>query len=348
MTRMIDIARECLGEFADRAIQNGAVVPLTDKKKPLVKWGSYVDPHKDYAFGAIAVKTGHLSGLTVIDYDSEFPSVSNVKTKRGGHVWVSWDNDRTRQYRDAHIDIRGSGGLAVFHSQNHKVLHRVLADRSDYTSLLSSPTSTTTASNSKYQKREEGTAWEYVTPRASYLETVSEAGYEIDVERAVDALAKQVAAAQEGSRNITLYRNLGSVMALGGDTKRVIDAAFKAGLEGPEIYQTLASVEKSGSHIDVFALANLWMDSAEAAMQSPVIPVLAKHAIEQHSLRPQFNQVQFCEDYSQNRMTTSRHLKRLEQLGKVQKIDGGFREGHIRHPNNYRLILPGQGKEDRS
>lgn len=341
---LVALTREHLGTYAEQALQNGAVVPLNNKK-PVTKWGQYINPEKPYAFDGIAVKTGRDSGLTVVDYDAMMPDNANVKTRRGGHVWLPWDNDRTKHYSKDNIDVCGSGALAIFHSQNHHVLHTVLANRSDYTSLLFHNVdvdvlgSICSSIYNPYLKEDVRLC---VTLREGYLDKVKTAGYDIDVDRVIDALAKQVASAPAGARNTTLYRNLCQVLALGGETTTVATAAYKAGLTGEEINQTLRSAQNSGRHVDVFEQAMAWSDLARQTLDSAVVAGLAMASVEQHTTKPSFNQSQCAEDYSMNRRTVIRQLQMLEAAGlvKVQrngKIPG---QGSKDWPNNYKLLLP--------
>jgi biotin operon repressor len=346
MTALIEITQERLGPYAEQALANGAVVPLRNKK-PITKWGKYIDPTEDYSFDGLAIKTGKASGLTVVDYDAEFPAESNVRTRRGGHVWLPWDNDRTRHYRNDHIDVCGSGALAVFHSPTHQVLHTGLADRSRYSTLLYGEKElTSTVSINSSSKRVKKDAWVYVTPQGEYLQKVESAGYSIDVEKVTQALAKQVASTPEGSRNLTFFRNLNQVLALGGNKQQVINAAYECGLEPAEIQATVRSAMKSQGVLDIYDLAMLWWDVAAQVLDSPVLGGLAGAAIEQHTTNPSFNQQQFAKDYGLSRMTIYRHMQKLEAAGLYVVKQNGYRpvekEGQspVKWPNNYKLALP--------
>ena len=127
-----------------------AVIPINpDSKKPYLKWGSYVDemyyPSEDdvitwwtnWPDANIAVLTGPLSGLVVVDCDNDEARAAAVevgltrtpfvvKTKRGWHYYfkyprgVDWIKNRTGVTGDGAewpsvdgLDLRGSKGFAL-------------------------------------------------------------------------------------------------------------------------------------------------------------------------------------------------------------------------------------------
>lgn len=134
-------------EYADRG---WAVIPVdADTKKPLVEWGAFADertpPDEDqitewwtrWPYAYIAVLTGPVSGLVIVDTDSEEAreaadrvgltrSPVTVQTRKGRHFYFRFPDggdwiknrvggvgDGTEWPRQPGLDLRGSKGYAL-------------------------------------------------------------------------------------------------------------------------------------------------------------------------------------------------------------------------------------------
>ena len=127
--------------------QGFSVFPVSNEtKKPLIKWKEFQDrqPTEDevtqwweaWPEASIAVITGAVSGLVVVDCDTEealarakefgFASPVSVKTKRGTHFYWSHPRDGSRfgprvgsnsrgddWPKQPGLDLRGDGGYAL-------------------------------------------------------------------------------------------------------------------------------------------------------------------------------------------------------------------------------------------
>lgn len=332
-TDLPDLARQNLGEHAERLLEAGAIVPVVGKR-PTAKWSKPIDPYRPYDFDGLALKTGDVSGITVIDFDAEEPWYGNVQTKRGGHVWVpATADDKSRPVRGRHIDIKGNKGIALWHSAYHRVLHLDLQPRTEFLDLLTSPTSIPGDGGCGYHVTS-------TTTRQEYKQKLHAAGYVIDLDSTQQKLVSQVVSASQGHRNETLYKNLCATYLIGGDLQLVIDAAARCGLEQDEVQRTVQSALTDPQGIDVFDLAHEWLAAAQSALHSPVAAVLARNAIEQHTLRPLLNQVRAVKQLPITRMTMQRHLKKYIEAGLLKKHRqrGTQRNGNL-WPNNYQLLV---------
>lgn len=135
-----------------------SVIPIHPTKKiPLVKWKKYqselpTEHDIDYWFelfpdAQIAVITGTISGLIVVDADSEnakiFCKANNltspfaVKTKRGMHYYFAHPGkgykkkNATNLYGVSHLDLRGDGGYVLAPPSHGKNWEPLLIDWED-------------------------------------------------------------------------------------------------------------------------------------------------------------------------------------------------------------------------
>lgn len=136
---------ELLAVALELRAQGYPVVPIGKNKKTLVKWAPYQKqmPTEDEIRGwfstfteitGLALVTGRLSGLFVVDVDeeamSEFPKKfiipkETVAAKSGGggyHVYFRYPNFKVKTqtgFSMAHVDIRGDGGYIVLPPSLH-------------------------------------------------------------------------------------------------------------------------------------------------------------------------------------------------------------------------------------
>jgi hypothetical protein len=111
---------------------------LRDSKAPLVPWTEYQKRHPDpdevrewftkYPHASIAILTGKISGIVVVDLDSpeaiEWAKQNKImentlvaRTSRGYHVYFRYPSGRTVKntvsFNNMKIDIRGDGGYVI-------------------------------------------------------------------------------------------------------------------------------------------------------------------------------------------------------------------------------------------
>jgi hypothetical protein len=95
-----------------------SVLPIGEDKKPAIKWGGLnEEPLKEWNFPGcnIAIITGDINGLVVVDCDSEAswvewarlkpPTPVRVKSRRGMHFWYKWPDGYIKS--DSHIKLPG-------------------------------------------------------------------------------------------------------------------------------------------------------------------------------------------------------------------------------------------------
>lgn len=345
-TGLKDLTKRYMGDFAPQLLAIGAVVPIVitknGKKQPIAKWKQPIDPDYPWVFDALAIKTGAPSGITVIDYDDRVPDDPNVITSRGGHIYVEWDGDRNRQrVGGAAVDIRGSGGIAVFYSPYHQVRSLDLHRRQEYSDLLDTHSSYLPRVSNNTRNLEKENVWEYCSPE-QYRAKVHGAGYKIDVLWAGKALASQVANAVPGTRHDRFLKNLCAGYLIGADLDAIVSAAYQCGLEEAEVEATLRSVRRNPVGIDIFDMAYAWRERAERVKSSPVAELLSKAAIEQHSMNPLFNQERaFAQCQNEISLSTFRRdLKRYCDSGMLKKKENGRQPSGNLYPNNYQMMLP--------
>lgn len=130
-------------EYARDYIKRGySVIPLqSNGKRPAIKWQAFQNRHATDAelvewFGTgslnIGIVTGRISGITVLDCDSDeaealarkmgLPPTPTVKTGRGRHFYFKYaEGSRNFQKRDdlPGIDFRSDGGYVVAPPSRH-------------------------------------------------------------------------------------------------------------------------------------------------------------------------------------------------------------------------------------
>ena len=195
-------------------LENGwAVIPIDPAgKKPLIKWGEYVDqsffPSEDDLIGwwtkwpdaNVAVLTGPLSGIVVVDCDSESardaakeagltrtPYV--VKTKKGWHYYFKfprggdWIKNRTGVTGDGvewpsvdGLDLRGSKGYALLPPSKGYAWKLMQGSDWDDVPVYSPPTVAQTENNvvNFNQFKFEGMSLEGVSAHQSIWESTAE------------------------------------------------------------------------------------------------------------------------------------------------------------------------------
>lgn len=336
--------------MSDAILEAGAVFPVNKAKIPAlgkgVSWKDYTDPSYDYKAWGFAVKTGDVSGITVVDFDNKdvVPPGRNVSTLRGSHVWVpSLTTDRNKIDSKSKVDLRANGGYAVFASPNHQVLSTSLNSREEYQEYLST---TTVSKVSNEEVKDNGVHFEPVETNW-YLKELEAHGYAVDVEWVSKRLASQVKGTAEGARNQWLYLNLAQVINLGGSEEqvmRVVEAGYEAGLDPAEVMKTYGSAMKARRLTPMFHVANKWADRARVAMKSsPVIDELVRLATEQHNSMPLVSKKGMEQEAGIPLSTIKRHLKKLEELGlaKEQVNPGFYIENGLKknHPSNYKLTF---------
>jgi len=351
MTALIEATRESFGDMADSLLMAGAIMPVTDRKTPLLpgSWKDYTSPTEDYsaAYG-FAVKTGSVSKITLVDYDSLPPGGAavgsvNTQTKRGFHQWFPFnEGDTNKQNLLPKVDVRAEGGYAVFHSPHHKVLSHNLQPRELYNSLLS-----TSISSSKSSK--DGTVPNVChTSSSNYLEVVKEAGLSVKTDWVFKRLLWSVQHAAEGSRNQRFYFAMCQAYGLGMDKEQIealVNAAMDIGLDGREVHSTAASAA-AGKPLDILGWSREWAENAVAATDLELVWVLQEAAVQQHWHKPLFNKLQWSGDSGIARRTLYRHLERLQSAGYIKehknpgylpKVAGA---GVRSKPSNIELINP--------
>lgn len=120
-----------------------SVIPLGENKRPMVKWAEFQDRRPklreilDWSLGGmtgIALVTGEISGVAVIDCDSRenakwwfrhgVKTPVMVKTKRGVHFYYRHPGERVKNASNVEIgavkyDVRGDGGYVVLPPTRH-------------------------------------------------------------------------------------------------------------------------------------------------------------------------------------------------------------------------------------
>lgn len=341
---LAECTRSSFGDMADTLLDAGAVFPVNSAKTPAlgrgVSWKDPTDPNYNWNAWGYAIKTGDVSGITVVDFDNgTTPPGRNVSTLRGSHVWIpSEPSDRNSAGLRSKVDVRGNGGYAVFHSPNHKVITSELNDRHLYASYI------TTTTNIEYCY-DIGVHINDVPLASEYLEAVEARGFKVDLEWVSNRLAAQIRGTKEGRRNNRFYKNAVQVIKLGcseEQVRRVKNAAYDVGLEPAEIEATFGSARQAKGISPIMQVADRWANNAKSVIKSPVIEELVRLATEQHNTVPLVSKKGLVQSSGIPLSTVKRHLNKMEESGLVeQQINEGYRvEGGrvLSHANNYRLI----------
>lgn len=152
-----------LNEALEYRKMNLSVIPVGKDKKPLISWKEYQDRHAtedeikkwwmDYPNANVGIVTGKISGIAVLDCDSQDAisaflaqykgETPAAKTPRGMHYYFRYEDGirNTVKVGNLDMDIRGEGGYVVAPpSVNDKGLsyswHRIIKDSSALDSLL--------------------------------------------------------------------------------------------------------------------------------------------------------------------------------------------------------------------
>jgi putative DNA primase/helicase len=239
------------------------VIPLIRAgKKPLVAWKHFqaarptsdqvLEWFAEYPNANIGILTGAVSGIVVLDIDSEAglelarskglpDQTPAVKTGKGWHLYFKYPGDKIANFvrKMTDIDLRGEGGYVVAPPSIHEngkaytwfanTVNLPFADLPSWVIELTKP-----------ERREPAFQQEAVSitrPRA-----YSEA--------ALNSAAGRVASAQQGTRNDTLFRetsDLGKLLGGGFPIDRAVieqtmlNAALSAGLSQDEADKTIGS-----------------------------------------------------------------------------------------------------------
>lgn len=110
---------ERIKQVADWCLSRGiSVLPIGEDKQPAIKWkGLNEEPLTEWDFPNcnIAIITGEVNGIVVVDCDSEDswvewvrlkpPTPVRIKSRRGVHFWYKWPGTYVKS--DSHIKLPG-------------------------------------------------------------------------------------------------------------------------------------------------------------------------------------------------------------------------------------------------
>lgn len=344
MNLLVESTKKAFGDRAQTLLDSGVIMPITQQKAPAIRggWKLPTDPSQfaGKSHYGYAVKTGAVSGLTVVDFDGLIiPHKYNTRTQRGFHTWVPYHaGDRNRvDINGAKVDIRSDGGYIVFSSPTHTVVENALRDREDFIEWLSPISLHTDIGMYIYPL-----GGDYVQSEVHpYVKNLEDQGYKIDLGWVSSALASQLKGTAPGARNRTFYISLSQIVALGGSelhVRRIIDAAYASGLGGQEVHKVMANVSKSPMLFAHLQAAQAWARHAEKVVKSPVIDYIVKAVAEQHTQRPLISQKQIHKESGKSRVTIRSHLNKFIDAGLlVEKVNPGRQPNGMKHCNNFIL-----------
>lgn len=344
MNLLVESTKRAFGDRAQTLLDSGVIMPITQQKAPAIRggWKLPTDPSQfaGKSHYGYAVKTGGVSGLTVVDFDGLIiPPKYNTRTQRGFHAWVPYhEGDRNRaNINGSKVDVRGEGGYIVFSSPTHMVVETALRDREDFIEWLSPISPYTSIQTYGYNP-----VGDYVQLEGgAYIRDLEDHGYMVDLEWVSSALASQLKRTTIGSRNQAFYISLSQIVALGGSegqVSRLVEAAYESGLQGPEIHRVIANANKSPMVFAHLKVAQAWAVRAEKVVKSPVIDYIVKSAAEQHTQRPLISQKQIHKESGKSRVTVRSHLNKFIDAGLlVEKVNPGRQPNGMKHCNNFIL-----------
>jgi hypothetical protein len=208
---------ELFGQYVgSRLLSNRAVVPVRGNKQPAAGIQNYnngVDLSQPFGpYEGLGVINGPLSGILAVDLDRcdlNPPVDFNVKTSKGGHIYLPWQGERRKTNFAPGVDVLGTGGYSIFTGPGKEFVSPALADPGTVTDWLSS---LSPSPMKRIETEDEDRAFtQSVRPDSANRECVYSAkldalGYPLKVGTIMKTYVSQMRNTQEGARNTMCHR----------------------------------------------------------------------------------------------------------------------------------------------
>ncbi|SDM65737.1 hypothetical protein SAMN05660642_03034 [Geodermatophilus siccatus] len=380
----IDLLGETLGFHL---LGNRAILPVQGNKKPAAGIRNFnngvdLDQFKG-PWAGLAIINGERSGVLVVDIDKPdlAPPVSfNVKTEKGGHIWIPWEGERRQRSFAPGVDILGTGGYAIFSGPGKEFISSAFADRAtvwDWLSSLSGQSSedpapapgtctctstlactcTSTSTLKIVGTGNDARAYvQSVVPESEnrecvYREKLAALGFDLKVDTITKTYASQMRNTPEGSRNVLCHRYALEVYRCGGDLGTLEQAAIDSGLEPREVRATIAQAKADidfdyRPETEIYTRVQAWLKAYEDVFFGVMLDVaneLAYEAIVTNSTRPLVSQTRTAQNIGHDRPYVGRVIKIMQDRYKAVRIHsnpGTWNNGRT-HCHNYELTING-------
>lgn len=348
----------CFGpRLGNHLLASRAVLPVVDKVCHIPGWPRGVDPDGDFGeFNGLAILNGEKSGLTTIDIDSMDvvpPLDFNVRTSKGGHIYIPWKQHKRWIGLAPKVDLLGAG-YAAFFGPGKSFISPALADPAVMDSWLQSL-------NPSYLMRVEAGSLdseslksvltEGVDRECMYKDKLEALGYPLRRDTISKTYASQVRNAREGERNDRLYRSALEVIRCGANIELLADAALEAGLVPYEVWRTIQSAQADidfdyREETEIYVRVQRWLE-AHAHFKGKMLDLalcLAFEAVTCNTTRPQLSQSRACLEAGTDQPYAGRVLKLMETKYRAVKVHVplGRQENGLSHCNNYELTIDGR------
>jgi hypothetical protein len=368
---------ELLGpDLGLQLLNSRAILPVQANKQPAAGIRDYnngVELNKPIGpWAGLAIINGPLSGIVAVDIDRHdlAPPVSfNVKTQKGGHIWIPWQGERRQHNFVPGVDILGTGGYSIISGPDKEFISSVVADRATVINWLSSllaqslkdpaPAIATTTSSLKIvepgngaRESSQSMVPESETRECVYRTRMAALGFDLRVDTITKTYASQMRNTPEGARNAMCHRYALEVYRCGGDLGVLAQAAIDTGLEPGEVR---AAISQAKADIDfdyrpeteIYERVQAWLAAHKHVFRGVMLDVaneLAFEAIVTNSTRPLLSQSRTAESIGSDRPYVGRVLKIMQNRYKAIGIHvnpGTWNNGKT-HCHNYQLTIDGQ------
>lgn len=359
------ITIDCFGEtFGRQLIDNQAILPVNANKAPahgIYNHNAGVDLTEPFGnYVGLAIVNGPPSNVLTVDldkYDPTPPVPFNVRTTKGGHIYLPWQGERRKTNFAPDIDILGAGGYSIFWGPGKQFVSPAIADATDVSDWLATLTPHSLKSlldesvgrESKERVLGESVSRECIS--TPYPEKVRNHGFELRTGTIGKTYVTQMRKTQQGARNDRLFISACELLRCGVDVAPLMDAAHEAGLPWDEIENTVGSAEGQIEFFydpkhEMLERVQFWLDAHRnlPATMSAVAMHLAYEAVAVNSTRPQLSQTRVAVDIGKTQGYVSTLLRAMETQYKAvicHAPEGTWGAG-LSHCNNYELTIDGR------
>lgn len=368
-------------------LNNRVILPVQGNKKPAAgirDFNNGVDLNQFKGpWAGLAIINGERSGVLVVDIDRPDlapPVPFNVKTEKGGHIWIPWQGEPRQHNFVPGVDILGTGGYAIFNGPGKEFISSAFADPApvwDWLSSLSGQSSEEPApaprtctctstlactciststlkivgTGSGTRAYDQGVVPESENRECVYREKLAALGYDLRVNTITKTYASQMKNTSEGSRNVLCHRYALEVYRCGGDLGALERAAIGSGLEPREVRATIAQAKADidfdyRPETEVYTRVQAWLEAHTDVFRGVMLDVaqeLAYEAIVTNSTRPLLSQTRTAQNIGHDRPYVGRVIKIMQDRYKAVRIHpnpGTWNNGRT-HCHNYELTIDG-------
>lgn len=343
-------------------LNNKAIVPVRADKQPAAGIRDYnngVDLNQPFGpYEGLAIINGRLSGIVAVDLDRHdlIPPVDfNVKTNKGGHIYIPWQGERRKSNFAPGVDVLGAGGYSIFTGPGKDFVSPVLADPAAVTDWLSS-LSTSPLKRVGTEDKDRGSSQSVVTDSENrecvYKAKLDALGYPLRIDTITKTYVSQMRNTQEGARNTMCHRYALEMYRCGGDLDAFEEAAIQSGLDPREVRATISQARADidfdyRPETEIYERTQGWLYAHAEVFKGVMLDIaneLAFEAIVTNSSRPLVSQTRTAVNVGSDRPYVGRVIKIMQDRYKAVRIhpnSGTWGNGWT-HCNNYELTINGE------